>query len=181
MEDAPLVNKVAASGLITLNLEDYFPEAPFKDFDIKDYLFHGLILKEKDFRDALKQVDWSIYQDNIVLIHCSTDAVIPLWAYMLIESYLLEIAADTYQGTQEEYLRMYYREALNAMDAAQYSGQRIVIKGCGNKPVPPYAYAKITERLIPHVQSLMFGEPCSTVPVYKKSKTVLKTENESIQ
>ncbi len=178
MEDTPLVNRVAASGLITLNLEDYFPQAPFKEFDIKDYLFHGLILKEKDFREALKQLDWSMYQDSIVLIGCSTDAVIPLWAYMLIESYLLEIATDTYQGTQEEYLRMYYREALNGVDAAQYSGQRIVIKGCGNKPVPSYAYAKITELLIPFVHSLMFGEPCSTVPIFKKPKVVSKTENE---
>ncbi|MCZ2102023.1 MAG: DUF2480 family protein [Chitinophagales bacterium] len=173
MEDTPLVNRVAASGLITLNLEDYFPEASFIDFDIKDYLFHGLILKEKDFRDALKQLDWSEYKDKIVLIGCSTDAIIPLWAYMLIESYLMGTAVDTYQGTQEEYLRMHYREALNTMDPTQYSGQRIVIKGCGNKPVPPYAYAKISERLIPHVQSLMFGEPCSTVPIYKKPKTVV--------
>ncbi|HRO08097.1 MAG TPA: DUF2480 family protein [Saprospiraceae bacterium] len=170
-EEKTLVNRVAASGLITLNLEDYFPTSEIATFDIKDYLFHGLILREKDFRDALKQLDWSVYKDKIVLVNCSTDAVIPLWAYMLIENYLMHIATDTYQGTEEEYLRMFYRETLENTDFTQYQNQRIVIKGCGNKPVPSYAYTKITALLIPLVQSLMFGEPCSTVPIFKKAKS----------
>lgn len=180
MEDAPLVNRIAASGLITLNLEDYYPEADIVEFDIKDYLFHGMILKEKDFRLALKELDLSVYKDKIVLINCSADAVIPLWAYMLIESYLTNVAHDTYQGTQEEYLRMHYRQALDKMDAAQYQDQRIVIKGCGNKPVPSYAYAKISQQLIPYVQSLMFGEPCSTIPIFKRPRVIVKTDNEQI-
>lgn len=174
MEDSTLVNRVAASGLITINLEDYFPKNEIVHFDIKDYLFHGLILKEKDFREAMKQLDWSVYKDKIVLVNCSTDSVIPLWAYMLIENYLIIEAWDTYQGTQDEYLRMYYREVIDAIETGQYTDKRIVIKGCGEKPVPSYAYAKITDRLLPYVHSLMFGEPCSTVPIYKKPKTTSK-------
>jgi hypothetical protein len=174
MENSTLVNRVAASGLITINLEDYFPKNEIVYFDIKEYLFHGLILKEKDFREAMKQLDWSVYKDKIVLVNCSTDAVIPLWAYMLIENYLITEAWDTYQGTQDEYLRMHYREVLDGIEVGQYIDKRIVIKGCGEKPVPSYAYAKITDRLRPYVHSLMFGEPCSTVPIYKKPKTTSK-------
>jgi hypothetical protein len=170
MENTVLVNKVAESGLITINLENYFPPQSFAVFDLKDYLFHGLILKEKEFRDALKSLDWTRYEHKLVLITCSTDAIIPLWAYMLIESYLQGIAADTYQGSEEEYLRMYYRNVLSQIDVAKYIDQRIVIKGCSNKPVPSYAYGYITQLLKPYAQSIMFGEPCSTVPIFKRPR-----------
>lgn len=170
MENTVLVNKVAESGLITINLENYFPQQSFAVFDLKDYLFHGLILKEKEFRDALKSLDWTRYEQKLVLITCSTDAIIPLWAYMLIESYLHGIAADTYQGSEEEYLRMYYRNVLSQIDVAKYIDQRIVIKGCSNKPVPAYAYGYITQLLKPYAQSIMFGEPCSTVPIFKRPR-----------
>jgi hypothetical protein len=170
MENTVLVNKVAESGLITINLENYFPQHSFAVFDLKDYLFHGLILKEKEFRDALKSLDWTRYEQKLVLITCSTDAIIPLWAYMLIESYLHGIAADTYQGSEEEYLRMYYRNVLSQIDFAKYIDQRIVIKGCSNKPVPAYAYGYITQLLKPYAQSIMFGEPCSTVPIFKRPR-----------
>ncbi|MEY3420849.1 MAG: hypothetical protein RIR48_1138 [Bacteroidota bacterium] len=170
MENTVLVNKVAESGLITINLENYFPQHSFAVFDLKDYLFHGLILKEKEFRDALKSLDWTRYEQKLVLITCSTDAIIPLWAYMLIESYLHGIAADTYQGSEEEYLRMYYRNVLSQIDVAKYIDQRIVIKGCSNKPVPAYAYGYITQLLKPYAQSIMFGEPCSTVPIFKRPR-----------
>jgi hypothetical protein len=170
MENTVLVNKVAESGLITINLENYFPKHSFAVFDLKDYLFHGLILKEKEFRDALKSLDWTRYEQKLVLITCSTDAIIPLWAYMLIESYLHGIAADTYQGSEEEYLRMYYRNVLSQIDVAKYIDQRIVIKGCSNKPVPAYAYGYITQLLKPYAQSIMFGEPCSTVPIFKRPR-----------
>ena len=172
MENTGLINRVAESGIITLNLEDFFPKHDFAVFDIKDYLFHGLILKEKDFREALKNLDWSVYDSKIVLVICSTDAIIPLWAYMLIESYLVSTVADTYQGTEEEYLRMHYRNALKNINAAQYQDQRIVIKGCGHKPVPSYAYAFITSVLKPYAQSIMFGEPCSTVPIFKRPRVI---------
>lgn len=172
MESSTLVNRVTESGIITINLEEYFPKFEFRIFDIKDFLFHGLILKEKEFRESLKNLDWSDYASKIVLVTCTTDAIIPLWAYMLIESSLYGIAADTYQGTEEEYLRMHYRLVLNNIDAEQYTEKRIVIKGCSSKPVPSYAYAYITHLLRPYAQSIMFGEPCSTVPIFKRPRTI---------
>lgn len=173
MENKTLVNRVAGSGLITINLEDFFPTKSYIIFDIKEYLFHGLILKEKEFRESLKNLDWSIYQDKIVLITCSTDAVIPLWAYMLISVYLKDIAFDIYQGSWDEYLLMHYRNEIQKIDIEQFLDKRIVIKGCGSKPVPSYAYTMITSRLIPDAQSIMFGEPCSTVPIYKRPRQIL--------
>jgi hypothetical protein len=172
MEQLALVNKVAESGIITINLEQYFPKATIVVFDLKDYLFHGLILKEKEFREALKQLDWSVYQEKTVLITCSSDAIIPLWAYMLVASNLSGIAVDLYHGTEEEYLNMHYHTALNQLDLTQYKDKRIVIKGCSDKPVPAYAYAKITSLLKPYAQSIMFGEPCSTVPIFKRPRVV---------
>lgn len=172
MENSTLINKVAESGIITINLEDYFPQKEFAVFDIKDYLFHGLILKEKEFREALKNQDWNNYKDKIVLVICSTDAIIPLWAYMLIEIYLKDVAFDTYQGGNEEYLRMHYRLILQHLQPEQYKDQRVVIKGCGNRPVPSYAYSMITSVLKPFAQSIMFGEPCSTVPIFKRPRVI---------
>jgi hypothetical protein len=171
MEQPVLVNKVAESGLITINLEQYFPDIQAAVFDIKDYLFHGLILKEKEFREALKELDWSVYAGKTVMIICSTDAIIPLWAYMLIASGLTGVAKDIYHGTEEEYLKMHYHGALEKIDPEQYKDKRIVIKGCSDKEVPAYAYAKITSLLKPYAQSIMFGEPCSTVPIFKRPRT----------
>lgn len=176
MENTTLINKVSESGLITINLEDFFPEKGFIFFDIKNYLFQGLILKEKEFRTALKNQDWSNFNDKIVLVICSADAIIPLWAYMLIEVYLKEIAYDTYQGSKEDYLRMHYRSVLQQLRPEQYQDQRIVIKGCGNKPVPSYAYSMITSILKPYAQSIMFGEPCSTVPIFKRPRIIQPSE-----
>ncbi len=174
MESTTLVNRVAESGIITFNLEDYFPKAPFIIFDIKEYLFHGLILKEKDFREALKSMDWTPYQGKIVLVNCSTDAIIPLWAYMLINQHLSNVASDIYNGSQEEYLKMYYREVLQKIDYQQYKDHRVVIKGCSNRPVPANAYAYITSMMLPFAQSIMFGEPCSTVPIFKRPRVLQK-------
>lgn len=165
-----LVNRVAESGIITLNLEDFYPSAEFAELDIKEYLFMEMILKEKDFRQALKVKDWTVFQDKIVLIHCSVDAIIPSWAYMLLESYLSENAGEVYYGSREEYLKMYYKNRIASLDAAEYEDKRVVIKGCGDKPVPSAAYGMITSKLKPHAQSIMFGEPCSTVPVFKRPR-----------
>jgi hypothetical protein len=175
MEPIGLVNKVADSGLITINLEHYFPQASRAVFDLKDYLFHELILKEKEFREALKQLDWTVYDGKTVLVICSTDAIIPLWAYMLIASHLTGIAAGLYHGTEEEYLNMHYHNVLSEIDPEQYKDKRIVIKGCSDKPVPAYAYAKITSLLKPYAQSIMFGEPCSTVPIFKRPRALSDT------
>ena len=176
MEDT-LINRVAESGLITINLESYYPEKEFIIFDLKDYLFQGLILKEKDFRIALKEHDWTQYTDRIVLISCSADAIIPLWAYMLVTSYLEGKCADIFCGTQEEYLKAHYRTVLQSLQPEQYAEKRIVIKGCSHRVVPASAYSAVTALLQPYAQSIMFGEPCSTVPVFKRPRLIHSENN----
>ncbi len=174
--DKPLVNKIAASGLITLNLEDFLPKVSFVELDLKDYLFHGLILKEKDFRTALKELDWSQFDQKTLLVYCSTDAIIPMWAYMLVAAYATPFAVDIFQGSKEEYLKFSLNQGLDQIDYSLYEGQRLVIKGCGDEPVPAAAYLEITRRLQPIAQSIMYGEPCSTVPIYKRKKVKLSTK-----
>ncbi len=168
----PLVNKVEESGLITLNLEEYFPKEPIKVFDLKDYLFRELILKEKEFRAALKAKDWSEYKGANVAITCSADAIIPFWAHMLVASALAPVAQSFYMGNTEAFLIHHYYQTLAKIDWKVYAGQRVVIKGCGDFPVPVAAYAEVTRLLQPHVKSIMYGEPCSTVPVFKQSTPV---------
>ncbi len=165
-----LVNRVAASSLITIDLEEYFPKEELLLFDIKDYLFMGLILKEKDFREALTNHDWSQYKGLNLAVYCSADAIIPLWAYMLITSYAAPYTKDVFQGNADEFYKNAFQKALSKIDPAQFEGKRIIIKGCSKKSVPASAYVELTRLLQPVVQSLMFGEPCSTVPIYKKSK-----------
>ena len=164
----PLVNKVANSGIIVFNLEDHYPTSAIVEVDLKDYLFKELILKEKDYRTALKELDWSQYKDKIVLVHCSTDAIIPVWAYMLMSSYLVDVATEVYIGNQAEYLKMHYTKVIAELDPTAYANGKIVIKGCSHKPVPAAAYALLTAKLKPEVRSIMYGEPCSTVPIYKR-------------
>lgn len=163
-----LVNKVATSGLITLKLEEYWPKHAMAEFDLKDYLFMELILKEKDFREAIKAHDFSQYQDKVLLVYCSADAIIPAWAYMLVAAAASDYAADIYQGTEQEYLRDHYRKVATELNPEAFMGQRVVVKGCGEREVPAAAYLAVTARLRPVVRSIMFGEPCSTVPVYKQ-------------
>ena len=170
--DEVLINRVAQSGLITINLEDFFPKEEVRVFDLKDYLFMELILKEKDFREALKAHDWSQYQDKILLVYCSTDAIIPVWAYMLVAAQAAPFAKDIFQGDQESYYKTAFSKAIAALDLASYDQQRIVIKGCSDKPVPPAAYVELTRRLQPYAQSIMYGEPCSTVPIFKRPRNI---------
>jgi len=172
MEEGPIINRVANSGLITLNLEEYYPTNQIEQFDLKDHLFKELILKEKDFRATVKEWDWSQYQDKTLLIFCSTDAIIPVWAYMLVAASAGPFASNIYQGSQSEFLNHHYMQVLAAGDYKQYQGKRIVIKGCSNKPVPPAAYAELTRRLKPFAQSVMYGEPCSTVPIFKRPRVI---------
>jgi hypothetical protein len=162
------VNKVAESGLITLDLEQFYPKEPFKVFDLKGYLFMELILKEKDFRAALQTTDWNQYQGAAVAITCSVDAIIPMWAYMLIASYLQPVAAEIVFGTEQELINNSMLKKLELFDAAEYIDKRVVVKGCGDLPIPETAYVSITNKLRPFVKSIMYGEPCSTVPIYKK-------------
>ena len=172
--DKPLVNRVANSGLITINLEDYFPKTEHVAFDLKDYLFKELILKEKDFREALKAHDWEAYSGKIITIFCSTDAIIPVWAYMLVSAYAQPFAVDVFHGNLKQYLSSAYKNIVAEMEVAQYEGKRIVIKGCSNKPVPASAYVDLTSKLRPFAQSLMYGEPCSTVPIFKRPRKLSK-------
>lgn len=166
----PLVNRVAQSGLITLKLEEFFPEEEICSFDLKDYLFRELILREKDFRAALKEHDWSQYEAKNLAIYCSADAIIPMWAYMLVTVYAEPIAKIVYQGNPERLIEFAFLEKIGAIDFSNYEDKRVIVKGCADKPVPPFAYAELTKKLRPVAKSIMFGEPCSTVPIYKKKK-----------
>ena len=162
-----LVNRVASSKLITLKLEDHYPTAAFAHFDLKDYLFMELILKEKDFRAAIKEHDFTQYDGQILLVYCSADAIIPNWAYMLVAAAAAPYVSDVYQGTEKDYLRDHFRRVIDGFDPEVYRDKRIVVKGCGEREVPASAYLDITAKLRPVAKSVMFGEPCSTVPVYK--------------
>ncbi|MEP6683122.1 MAG: DUF2480 family protein [Parafilimonas sp.] len=163
-----IVNRVEASGLITVNLEDFYPKETIKIFDIKDYLFRGLIIKEKDFREALKNINWNEYENANVAVTCSTDAIIPVWAYMLITMYLQPVAKNIVLGNEQKLTETILLNNLDSINTEEYIGKRAVIKGCGAIKIPDSAYLKITNLLMPHVKSIMYGEPCSTVPVYKK-------------
>jgi hypothetical protein len=172
--DKPLVNRVASSGLITINLEEFFPKEEVVVFDIKDYLFMELILKEKDFRDALKEHDWNQYEGKNLIVYCSTDAIVPVWAYMLVAAYAEPFAKRVFQGDEDTFYKVVFNEAISKIDAAQYEEKRIVVKGCSNKPVPPSAYVELTRVLRPFAQSIMYGEPCSTVPIFKRPRVIDK-------
>lgn len=163
-------NKVAESGILTLDLEQYYPKDNIAVFDMKDYLFMGLILKEKDFRESLKSLDTIIYKDKIVAITCSADAVIPMWAYMLAASLLQPVATEIIFANEEDAKKKMLLRNIEAIPVHDFSDKRVVIKGCGETPIPEEAYIEITKRLRPVAKSIMYGEPCSTVPVYKKEK-----------
>ena len=164
----PIVNKVAESGLLGLDLTQLIDNTPIVLFDIKQYLFMELILKEKDFRAALLAEDLSIYQDKIVGIYCSVDVIIPMWANMLIASALQPFAKAIYFGDENKVREQLLLEAINSLNKEDYIDQRVVVKGCGETPIGESAYVAITNKLRPVVKSIMYGEPCSTVPVYKK-------------
>ena len=169
-QDKPLVNRVAQSGLITLKLEEYLPAADLVRFELKYYLFKELLLREKDFRAAMNEHDWSQYQGKALLVYCSSDAIIPIWAYMLVASHAAPYADDVFQGTDEAYYQAALTRSLAALNPADYEDARIVIKGCSDRPVPLSAYVELTRLLRPHARSIMYGEPCSTVPIYKKPR-----------
>jgi hypothetical protein len=167
MEDL-LINKVSESALLTLNLEEYYPKEPIVLFDMKDHLFMGLILKEKDFREALKNIDLTIYTDKAVAVTCSADAVIPIWAYMLVASYLQPVTKEVIFGTEQELKNQLLLKNIEQINLDEFTDKRVVIKGCGELPVGEAAYLKATKILRPVVKSIMYGEPCSTVPIFKK-------------
>ena len=163
-----IINKVAQSGLITIDLEEYYEHGERILIDIKDQLFQGVILREKDFREYLKNENWEKYRDKFVAIHCSADAIIPTWAYMLLAIHLEPFAKKIVYGNLEALETTLYNEKLAGIPIERYRDARIVIKGCGNLPVPKSAYVELTRMLRPVAKSIMYGEPCSTVPLYKK-------------
>ncbi len=163
-----IVNKVAASGLVTIDLEQYYPKEEIILFDIKPYLFMEQILKEKNFREALQQTNWAQYKNKIVSIICSADAIIPAWAYMLIATYLQPIAHDIFIGNEKEAIKQTILRNINEIVLSDYQGARVIIKGCGDVYIDAAAYMEITKKLLPVAKSIMYGEACSNVPVYKK-------------
>jgi hypothetical protein len=164
----PIINKVAESGLITIDPEKYYPRDATALFDLKDFLFMGLILKEKDFREQLKNHNWEQYRNKYTAVYCSADAIIPMWAWMLIVSYLQPVANDVIMGDEKELHRRLYLKNLAAINVQEFTDKRIVIKGCGETPIGDFVYMELTRMLLPVAKSIMYGEPCSTVPVYKK-------------
>jgi hypothetical protein len=169
MEDL-IVNKVAESGIITIDLEDFYPNQDIIGIDMKDWLFMEMLLKEKPFRESLKNNDWSAYQGKSVALYCSTDAIIPRWAYMLLATYLTPIAADVFIGTPDQMAMQLTENQVNLLDITPYQDKRVILKGCGKKDINAAVYFAMTKRLLPHVQSIMYGEACSSVPVYKRKK-----------
>lgn len=165
-----IVNRVANSGLITFDLEELYQPGERVLIDLKDLLFQGMILREKDLRDFIKMNDWSFYQGKFVAVFCSEDVIIPTWAYMLLASALQPFARQIVFGTLVDLENKIYDDALRSVDWSRYEGEKIVIKGCSKVDVPLYAYVEATKYLRARASSIMFGEPCSTVPVFKRSK-----------
>jgi Protein of unknown function (DUF2480) len=165
-----LVNKVSESGLVTLDLEEFFPRDTAEVFDMKDHLFMGLILKEKDFREAMKNLDLTPYTGKNVALTCSADAVIPMWAYMLVVSYLQPVAKEIVFGDRDHLTQSLLLKNISTINAEDYKDKRVVIKGCGEQPIPESAYVAVTTLLRPTAKSIMYGEPCSTVPIFKKKQ-----------
>jgi hypothetical protein len=168
MSGETIVNKVAESGLLEIDLEKFYPAGETVVFDLKDYLFMGLILKEKDFREALKSHDFSQYKDKLVAVTCSADAIIPMWAYMLVTSNLQPFAKEIVQGNAADLHKTIFLRNINAINSSEFQDKRVVIKGCGEKEIGAFAYLEITRLLRPVAKSIMYGEPCSTVPVFKR-------------
>jgi hypothetical protein len=168
--DKPLINRVAKSGLITFVLESLAPKIPIVEFDIKDYLWKGLVLREKDFRAALKDYNWNSLNGKIVCITCSVDAIVPTWAFMLVAVHAQVHAHKVFSGGREDFLTVWFEQEIANLDMNDFADAIVVIKGCGGTNVPESAYVSLVTKLQPHVRSLMFGEPCSTVPLYKRSK-----------
>ncbi|MEP5338934.1 MAG: DUF2480 family protein [Algibacter sp.] len=163
-----IINRVANSKLITLNLEDYYPEGKRVLFDIKDWLFEGFVLREKDFRTQAAEFDWSQYQDNYVALTCSSDAIIPAWAFMLLSIHLEPFTKKTLIGSLEALETSIYQDILKDIDVSEFTDKPIIIKGCSKKPVPQNAYIMLSNKLRPIAKSIMYGEACSSVPLYKK-------------
>ncbi len=165
-----IINKVASSGLMTIDLAEFLPEDEIAVLDLKDLLWQEMVLREKDFREFISTNDWSTYQDQFVAVFCSADAIIPDWAYMLAASALSPFARRVYAGTPDEMRTLLLCEAIQQLDTDIYLDTRVVVKGCGDVKIPAAAFVTLVNVLQPVTKSIMYGEPCSTVPVYKQKR-----------
>jgi hypothetical protein len=164
-----IINRITTSALVTLDLEEYYTPGERVILDINPWLFQELILKEKDFREHIKSHNWIQYEGKLVAIICSADAIVPTWAYMLVANKLSGVAKSFVFGDLNVLEFSLFKEKIDGIDLEEYKDQRVVVKGCSKKPVPVSAYVYLTEKLTPIVKSIMYGEPCSTVPVYKRA------------
>jgi len=164
-----IVNRVQKSGLVTIDLDDIELPKNILEIDIKCWLHEGLFLKEKEFRASVLSHDWSKYENSYVYVHCSSDAIIPAWAYMLVSSQLENHTSKVTIGTKEKFYERYFENAIDKLDFTIYTGKPVIIKGCSDEKIPLCAYHLITTKLKPIAKSIMYGEACSAVPVYKKS------------
>lgn len=166
--EGEIVNRIANSPIVTFKLEEHYPAGDRVLLDIKDQLFQGMILRERDFRAWVKEHDWTQYQGKHVAVTCSVDAIIQVWAYMLVEVKLQPYAATVIMGTLEELETFLFRQELDKIDFTQFEGKPIVVKGCSTINIPPAVYVETTRRIMPYAKKLSYGEPCSTVPIYKR-------------
>ena len=166
-----IINRVANSKLVTIDLEDYYPDGKRMLLDIKDWLLEGLVLREKDFREQASEHNWEQYKNSFVALYCSTDAIVPAWAYMLLSTYLEPYAIKTVIGDLNTLETSIYQDIISELDVSEFQDKPIIVKGCSNKPIPDNAYIQLTTKLKPIAKSIMYGEACSSVPLYKKPKS----------
>jgi hypothetical protein len=165
-----IINRVAKSPLVTIDLEELYPEGARVSLDISSWLYEGLILREKDFRESVENHDWKQYKDKYVALNCKTDAIIPSWAYMLITTALANYAHKIVVGNLEMLETVIFQEIIASLDITKYKDKPVIIKGCSEKPIPETAQVQLIEKLLPTARTIMFGEACSTVPLYKRKK-----------
>jgi hypothetical protein len=165
-----IVNRVANSPIVTIDLEEFYRKEERVVFDLKGYLYEELILREKEFRSALKEMNWEIYKDKLVAVHCSADAIVPNWAFMLVGTYLSNLNVEYVIGDLQALEQYLFEKSLSLIDPMKFAGKPVVIKGCSKQPVPLYAYGRILSIVQPYAKTVMYGEPCSTVPLFKASK-----------
>ncbi|MCK0108053.1 DUF2480 family protein [Flavobacteriaceae bacterium S0825] len=166
-----IINRVANSKLVTIDLEDYYPKGKRVLLDIKDWLLEGLVLREKEFRQQASEHNWEQYKNSFVALHCSTDAIVPAWAYMLLSTYLEPYAIKTVIGDLSTLETSIYQDIISELDVSEFEDKPLIVKGCSNKPIPDNAYIQLTTKLKPIAKSIMYGEACSSVPLYKKPKS----------
>ncbi|SIO25610.1 DUF2480 family protein [Algoriphagus halophilus] len=166
-----IVNRVAQSAIVSLDLEEFYPREERVIFDLKPFLYQELVLREKEFRTALKELDWSQYQDKWVAILCSADAIVPNWAYMLVSTYLTPVSKGYAVGDLDALEVLISEKCLGELDLDRFQDKPVIVKGCSNFPIPLFAYGRIVSLVQSRAKTIMYGEPCSTVPLYKKAKS----------